>query len=98
MILTGVGYLKGGIVNEILSIAEIESRFDSEWVLVGDPETDEALHVLSGRVLAHSRDCGEVYRKAIELKPSRSAMPYLGAMPENTAIAVSGNLSTRLPG
>ena len=30
-------------MNDVLSIAEIESQFHSEWVLVGDPQTDESL-------------------------------------------------------
>ena len=34
-----------------MTIEEIESQFDSEWVLVGDPETNEHLEVLRGKVL-----------------------------------------------
>jgi hypothetical protein len=35
-------------VEEVLTIAEIESRFASEWVLLGDPETNAALEVQGG--------------------------------------------------
>jgi hypothetical protein len=70
----------------MLSITEMESRFKSEWILVGDPETDDSLKVKSGAVLFHSKDRDEVYRKAIELKPKRFAMLYTGTMPKDAAI------------
>ena len=35
-------------MSDVLTVGEIESQFRSEWVLVGDPETDESLHVQSG--------------------------------------------------
>jgi hypothetical protein len=73
---------------EVLTIDEIESRFVSEWVLVGDPETDEAFHVLRGTILCHGPDRDAVYRKAVELRPKESAILYTGKMPENTAIVL----------
>ena len=33
---------------DLLTIAEIQSQFTSEWVLVEDPQTNDALAVLSG--------------------------------------------------
>ncbi len=44
-----------------MTIEEIESQFDGEWVLVGDPETDYALKVTRGKVLCHSHDRDVVY-------------------------------------
>lgn len=73
-------------MSDVLTVGEMESRFNSEWVLVGDPETDAALHVQKGRVIYHSKDRDEVYRKAIELKPKRFAMLYTGTLPKDTAI------------
>jgi hypothetical protein len=73
-------------MGEVLTLAEIYSRFDSEWVLVGDPKTTEDLEVESGTVLAHSKDRDEVYRKAIEADSERLAVLYTGSMPKNTAI------------
>jgi hypothetical protein len=43
-------------MDEALSISEIEARFDSEWVLIEDPRTDEALRVRSGTVRGHGKD------------------------------------------
>lgn len=71
-----------------MTVAEMEADFVGEWVLVGDPETDEALEVLSGRVLHHSQDRDEVYRRAVALRPKRSAILYTGRMPEGTAIVL----------
>ena len=89
-----------------MTIGEIESSFDSEWVLVGDPATDEAFNVLRGEVLHHSKDRDEVYRRGLELRPKRMAILYLGRPPEGTVIvlrvdfrAVGGlPAMTRVPG
>lgn len=71
-----------------MTMQEMESSFDSEWVLVGDPVTDETLNVLRGKVLHHSKDRDEVYRKGLELRPRHVAILYLGRPPEGTAIVV----------
>ncbi len=75
-------------MNEVLTLAEIESQFPSEWILVEDPQTNEALEVQSGRVLCHSKDRDEVYRKAVELRPKKFAMLYTGTIPEGTAVVL----------
>ena len=36
--------------DKVMTFAEIESQFESEWVLVENPQTNETLEVLSGRV------------------------------------------------
>jgi hypothetical protein len=74
--------------NAFLTIAEISNHFDSEWILVGEPETDEALNVCRGRVIAHSKDRDEVYRAAADLRPKRFAILYTGTAPANTAIVL----------
>jgi len=75
-------------MSEVLTISQIERQFDSEWVLVEDPQTNQALEVQAGRILWHSKDRDEVYRKAVELRPSRFAMLYTGKMPKDTAIVL----------
>jgi hypothetical protein len=75
-------------MGDVLTAAEIESRFKSEWVLVEDPQTNEALEVLSGKVRFHSKDRDEVYRKAVELRPKRFAMLYTGTIPKDTAVVL----------
>jgi len=73
-------------MREYLSFFEIQRQFDSEWVLVEDPQTDEALNVKNGVVLCHSKDRDEIYRKAREIKPRHSAILYTGILPEGAAI------------
>ena len=73
---------------EVLTLAQIEARFEAEWVLIEDPRTDEALEVQSGIVRWHSKDRDEVYRKAVDLRPRRFAVLYTGKMPKDTAIVL----------
>ena len=80
-------------MSDILTLAEIEAQFESEWVLVEDPQTNEALEVQSGNVLWHSKDRDEVYRKAIELRPKRCAVLYTGTIPKDTVIVLWTSLS-----
>lgn len=71
-----------------MTILEIEDQFEGEWVLVTDPQTNEALEVTRGHVVCHSKDRDEVYRQAVALRPKRSAILYTGRMPEDTAIVL----------
>lgn len=75
-------------MNEEMTIEEIESQFVSEWVLLEDPKTDEGLNVLAGKVVCHSKDRDEVYRKAVSLRPKRSAVIYTGQIPDETAVVL----------
>jgi hypothetical protein len=75
-------------MERVMTIGEIESEFDSEWVLVDEPETNDQLEVLRGKVLHHSKDRDEVYRKAVNLRPKRSAILYTGSIPEGTVVAL----------
>jgi hypothetical protein len=71
---------------KFLNIDEIKTRYDGEWVLIGDPVAHESLSVVGGIVLSHSRDRDEVYRKARELKPAHSAILFFGHLPKDAAI------------
>ena len=73
---------------EIMSIEEINARFDSEWVLIEDPETTELFEVKRGKVLCHSKDRDEVYRKAMKLRPKHSAILFTGKPPEDMVIVL----------
>lgn len=71
-----------------MTVQEIESRFQDEWILVADPQTNEALELLGGQVVCHSKDRDEVYRRAVALRLKHSAFLYTGKMPEDTAIVL----------
>jgi hypothetical protein len=75
-------------MTEVISLAEIERHHAGEWVLVGEPQTNDAVQVQAGKVLFHSKDRDEVYRQAVILRPARFAVLYTGTMPKDTAIAV----------
>jgi hypothetical protein len=79
--------------NELMTLAQIEERFEAEWVLIEDPDTDAALVVRGGVVRWHSNDRDEVYRKAVEFRPVRFAIVYTGKMPKDTAIVLPAWLS-----
>ena len=75
-------------MDEILTIAEIEGKFEPEWVLIENPSTDEFLEVRGGTVRWHGKDRDEVYRRAAQIRPKRFAIVYTGSMPGDTAIAL----------
>ncbi len=75
-------------MNEVMTIEEIQQHFDSEWVLLGDPVTDETLEVQSGRVLAHSPSRDELDRALLALRPSRFATWYTGKLADNMAVVL----------
>ncbi|OGQ81337.1 MAG: hypothetical protein A3F90_03480 [Deltaproteobacteria bacterium RIFCSPLOWO2_12_FULL_60_19] len=75
-------------MDDVMTVAQIEAQFESEWVLLENPQTNEALEVQGGRVLWHGKDRDEVYRKAVELRPKRFAVLYTGKMPEGTAVVL----------
>lgn len=85
-------------MEEVLTIEEIKRKFQSEWVLVEDPETNDSLEVQSGRVRFHSTDRDEVYRRVASLRPRRFAVLYTGEIPEDVAVVLWASLSTRNEG
>ncbi|MEJ7637342.1 MAG: hypothetical protein WKF75_04950 [Singulisphaera sp.] len=75
-------------MDEILTIEEIKARYAPNWVLIGEPQTDEYQRLHAGKVLFCSSDREEVYRKAIELRPGHFAFRYLGEWPEDMAFVL----------
>lgn len=75
-------------MGEVLTIAEITSTYESEWVLVEDPQTNAALEVQSGTVLYHSKDRDEFDRKVLGFHPRRFAVLYTGEIPEGVEFAL----------
>lgn len=73
---------------QALTITEIKSQFEDEWILVENPRTDSDMQVEGGQVVAHSKDRDEVYRHAVATKPKRFAIVYTGSIPEGTAIVL----------
>ncbi len=75
-------------MNEIMTLTEIESKFKSEWILIGDPVTTPDLRVERGTILWHSQNRDDVYRKARELRPKHSAILYTGKIPADMEVVL----------
>ena len=75
-------------MTEILTRKEIETRFDSEWILIADPEVDKHLNVTRGEVIAHSKERDEVYQKAVDLRLKHSAFLYTGKVADDVVIII----------
>ncbi len=65
-------------MSEILTMEEIESQFDSEWVLIEDVETDERLEVVRGKVTYHGKDKEQLHERAIKSKSDHTAALFIG--------------------
>jgi len=73
---------------ESMTYAEIKRQFDTEWVLLEDPQTLEGLKIVSGKVLWHSASRDEVYQKALELRPTHSAILFVGELPKGMEVVL----------
>jgi len=74
------------MTDEVMTVSEIEEKFDNEWILVEDPEFNQNNEVVRGKVLWHSKNRDEMYAKAMELRPKRSASLYTGPVPDEIFI------------
>src|SRR5947209_7388552 len=75
-------------MDEMLTMEEIEARYAPDWVLIAEPQTDDQLRVLRGKVVFHSPDRDEIYRQAMRLKLDRIAVRYLGEYPEHMVLGL----------
>ena len=81
-------------MDEVLTFAQIQARFNGE-VLLEDPVTEPNYTTKSGKVVWHSKECDEVYRKAIELRPKRCAIWYCGDLPKDMEFALTTQMRGR---
>ncbi|HPD60309.1 MAG TPA: hypothetical protein PKV48_00915 [Thermodesulfobacteriota bacterium] len=65
---------------------EIFKKYRNEWLLIECKEVDENFEVVEGKILHHSKDKDEIYRKLLELRPKDYAIEYTGKVPENLAV------------
>ena len=71
-----------------MTVDEMRTKFEAEWILVGDPQTNDALEVLGGTVIYHAKDRDEAYRVGVTRHPKRFAILYTGQIPANTAVVL----------
>ena len=72
------------MVGEILTWNQIEDLYRGEWVLLEDPQSEENLQLLGGKLLWHSKSREEIGRKLLELRPKSSALVYVGVPSEDS--------------
>ncbi len=75
-------------MEQVMTIEEIEKQFAREWVLIADPQTDEALEIKSGRVLYHSPDRDEFDRQSLAFQGKRFAVLFTGKAAEGMEFAL----------
>jgi hypothetical protein len=75
-------------MDEVLTLKEIEERYAPDWVLIADPEIDDKLEVVRGKVIFHSPVRDEVWDKARELGIDGAAVRYLGEYPEHMVLGI----------
>ena len=75
-------------MSQIMTLAEIQNQFNSEWILVGDPQLNDQNDVISGVVLCHSRDRDDLDRVALRMRPKRSAVLYTGKIADGAVIVL----------
>lgn len=67
---------------------DITKRYKNQWVLIDVTKTDKYLKIKEGKVLAHSKDKDEIYKKLLKLRPKNFAIEYTGKIPEDLAVVL----------
>ena len=65
-------------MSEFLTMEEIEKKYDGEWVLIEDVESNEQLEVIRGKVTYHGKDKEKLDQKAMKSKSNHLATLYIG--------------------
>lgn len=67
-------------MNQILSRAEIESRFPNEWILMVNPEPGADVN-FRGLVVAHEKDKSTLLERAEKLPKNQSVAVFFAGPP-----------------
>ena len=65
-------------MSEILTMEEIEQKFDGEWVLIEDVETDDKLEVIRGKVIFHDKDKDRFNMRVMQSRNDHLVAFYIG--------------------
>lgn len=71
---------------EIITLEEMQHRYDGEWLLIAPKEMNEELQVVKGEVLIHSPNRDEVYKALESLEEQPLAIEYMGQLPQDTGL------------
>ncbi len=67
---------------------KIVKEFKNEWVLLEVEKVDPDFSVKEGKVLAHSQDKNEIYKKVLEFRPKSFSIEYTGKIPDDLAVVL----------
>ena len=70
-------------MKKVLTMKQLEARFSGEWVLLVNPVQDRQSEIVRGEMVFHSKDRSEVYREALNCEAVRTAVLYVGKLPED---------------
>ena len=82
-------------MGKAMTMAEIETEYDSEWVLIDEPLVSGDMQILGGKLVYHSPDRQAVHKKAKELRLKHFALLRLGDGPEDMVFALDMRFSPR---
>ena len=71
---------------DILTLEEIQKQYPRQWVLIVEPELDEDLNIIRGKVLYNSPDRDEAYSKLSLRNGKLLAVEYTGTMSDDIAV------------
>jgi len=67
-------------------MSEIKSRFPNEWILIENPETDDSMNLIRGRVSAHASERSKLLRPKQFERPMDCAVIYTGTLSSEVAV------------
>lgn len=73
-------------MKKVLSIKEIKVHYKQEWILIGSPVYSKLNEIIEGRIIAHSKNRDEIYRKAKSVEEKTIAIFYNGKLPQDAAV------------
>ena len=70
----------------ILTMKQIERRYNGEWVLIVNPVVDKLMRVVRGELAYHSKKRDEVDRVALERRDQHVALLHIGPPPKDLTV------------
>lgn len=68
---------------------QIKDRYIDQWVLLDNVEIGDDMEILGGDVIYVRPNKDNVYRKLLEIKPKKSAIEFVGDIPEDIAMMIT---------
>jgi hypothetical protein len=68
-----------------MTINEIHDTYQSEWVLIVNPQISPGTKIIGGDVILHSKDRNEIHRRLSSVEGDQ-AIIYTGKIPEDVGV------------